>query len=303
MEFDVTKDRDKYVGGSDMPIIFGISPFKTRWQLLLEKAEPVADNMPRQMTNDAIEYGNTMEPKIRDFINFEYNSAFVPDQKIDGNLRANVDGWDADKQMILEIKTTSVTHQYLLEYKYYLVQLLFYMKIYGVERGLLAVYERPDDYNEEFDMERLHIFPVYLSQHEALCEEIDFQVERFLCDLERVKSNPLLTEQDLQPNEVILAAQWVMGLEQQLIGMKHFEQELKSAKAELKRAMEAHGIKRWITNGGVKVTLVEGSEDSVVRELDIKRFADEQPQMYEDYLVDKVKKGRSGYVLVTPPRN
>ena len=38
MEFDVTIDRDKYIGGSDIPIIMGISSFKTRWDLLLEKA-------------------------------------------------------------------------------------------------------------------------------------------------------------------------------------------------------------------------------------------------------------------------
>ena len=35
---DVTKDRDKYVGGSDVPIIMGLSPFKTRFELAQEKA-------------------------------------------------------------------------------------------------------------------------------------------------------------------------------------------------------------------------------------------------------------------------
>ena len=37
-EFDVAEGRDKYIGGSDIPVIMGLSPFKTRWQLLLEKA-------------------------------------------------------------------------------------------------------------------------------------------------------------------------------------------------------------------------------------------------------------------------
>ena len=36
-EFDVSQDRDKYIGGSDLPIICGISKFKTRWQLLLKR--------------------------------------------------------------------------------------------------------------------------------------------------------------------------------------------------------------------------------------------------------------------------
>ena len=34
----VTIDRDKYIGGSDIPIILGISHFKSRFDLLLEKA-------------------------------------------------------------------------------------------------------------------------------------------------------------------------------------------------------------------------------------------------------------------------
>ena len=36
--YDVTIDRDKYIGGSDVPVIMGISSFNTRWGLLQEKA-------------------------------------------------------------------------------------------------------------------------------------------------------------------------------------------------------------------------------------------------------------------------
>lgn len=302
MEYDVTIDRHKYIGGSDIPAIFNISPFKTRWQLLLEKAEPAKYGSHNEITNDAIEFGNTMEPKIRAHINDVYSTYFIPDQKIIGDLRANTDGYDAAQELILEIKTTSVIHKNLREYKNYLVQLLFYMKIFEVRFGYLAVYERPADLDETFDKDRLKVFPVDITEHEDLCNEIDFQIEKFRYDLERVKENPLLTEQDLQPNEVIMAAQWVVGVEQQLAMIKHLETEAKSAKAELKRAMEKHGIKRWITNGGVKVTLVEGSADTVTKELNTKRLEEEQPMIYEQYLEDKVKKGKSGYVLITPPK-
>ena len=41
---DVTKDRHKYIGGSDIPIIMGISDFKTRFDLLLEKAQLKEDD-------------------------------------------------------------------------------------------------------------------------------------------------------------------------------------------------------------------------------------------------------------------
>ena len=60
--------------------------------------------------------------------------------------------------MILEIKTTSQIKENVNDYKVYLVQLLFYMQNVEVERGMLAVYERPEDFNEEFDGERLQIF-------------------------------------------------------------------------------------------------------------------------------------------------
>lgn len=302
MEIDVTKDRDKYIGGSDIPVLFGISHFKTRWQLLLEKAEPSKYGIHNEVTNDAIEYGNVMEPKIRDFVNYLWDANFTPDQRIIDDLRANTDGWDSIPNFILEIKTTSIIHERVEDYKYYLVQLLFYMKIYGAKIGFLAVYHRPEDYNEEFDSTRLQIFKVAIEHYENLCEEIDFQIERFRADLIKVKNNPLITEQDLQPNEVIVAAQWLIGAERQLEMMKHYEQEVKSAKAELKRAMEKHGIKRWITNSGVKVTLVGDSPDGIVQELDTKRLKEEQPDLYEKYLVDKIKKGKSGYVLVTPPK-
>ena len=39
MQETVKQDRDKYIGGSDIPIIMNLSPFKRRYDLLLEKAK------------------------------------------------------------------------------------------------------------------------------------------------------------------------------------------------------------------------------------------------------------------------
>lgn len=38
MQETVKQDRDKYIGGSDIPVIMNLSPYKTRFDLLLEKA-------------------------------------------------------------------------------------------------------------------------------------------------------------------------------------------------------------------------------------------------------------------------
>ena len=76
---DVKVDREKYIGGSDIPIIMGISHFKTRFDLLLEKAKLKENDFDG---NDYTEYGNTMEPKIRQYINVLFKRDFKEDKLI-----------------------------------------------------------------------------------------------------------------------------------------------------------------------------------------------------------------------------
>ena len=303
MKYDVTVDRHKYIGGSDVAAILNISPFKTRWQLLLEKAEP-ASCVKNIETTREIEYGNAMEGEIRSYINGRFDGHnFFPDQRIDGDLRANVDGWDGDG-IILEIKTTSVIHENVRNYKYYIVQLLFYLKIYNVKCGILAVYKRPEDFSEEFDPMRLQLFHINIKDYADWCDEIDYQIEKFRDDLERVKANPLLTEQDLQPTEVVEAANWVINTESQLAFYKMVEAEHKKAKAELKAAMQKYGIKKWITNNGTKVTLVNDGEDYFTEELDVDALKADLPELFKStfdggYMKTVKKKGKGGYVKIT----
>lgn len=135
---DVRTDRNKYVGGSDIPIIMNISPFKKRFDLLLEKADLLENEFEG---NIYTEYVNILEPKIREYINKIKNTNYIEYKKIDGNIRCHLDGFN--DVSVLEIKTTSQVRKKVSSYKKYLVQLLFYMQQTNVEKGLLAVYERP----------------------------------------------------------------------------------------------------------------------------------------------------------------
>ena len=136
MEYDVTIDRDKYLGGSDIPTIMEINAFKSRYDLLLEKAGLKENDFTG---NKYTEYGNVLEPQIRAYVNEKYHTNFVPNQVIKGDLRANTDG--SDDKRVLEIKTTSTIFEDVEKHKNYLVQLLFYMQMENVEDGILAVYE------------------------------------------------------------------------------------------------------------------------------------------------------------------
>lgn len=295
----VRDERWRYIGGSDIAAIMGISPFKTRFQLLQEKAQIIESDFKG---NEYTEYGNVMEPKIRDYVNETLGRNFAPDVLMNGDFRFNLDGLDKECCQVLEIKTTSQIHGKLEDYKVYLVQLLPYMRMAGAVEGYLAVYRRPDDFDETFNPLLLTVYEVHIDDYSDLLEEIDTQVEMFKKDLKKLRENPFITEEELQPKEVVEYANKVLALEQQLESMKQLEKELKSAKAELKRLMQENDVKKWITPNGTKITLIPDGEDTIVSAFNEKKFAEEKPDIYAEYLEEKLKAGRSGYVRVTLPK-
>lgn len=193
---DVRIDRNKYIGGSDIPTIMNISPFKKRFDLLLEKADLLENEFEG---NIYTEYGNILEPKIRDYINKLKNTNYIEYKKIDGNIRCHLDGFN--DVSVLEIKTTSQVRKKVSSYKKYLVQLLFYMQTMKVDKGLLAVYERPKDFCEEFHEERLQVFDIDIKDYEELLKDINAAVKKFIEDLEKVKENPFIEEWELEEME------------------------------------------------------------------------------------------------------
>lgn len=297
MQKSVKEDRERYIGGSDSPIILGISPFKTRYELLLEKAGLKEDDFEG---NQFTEYGNMMEEKIRNYINEKYDTAFVEGKHIEGDIRCHTDG--ENKDYILEIKTTSEIHENVDDYKTYLVQLLFYMYHTRRHLGMLAVYERPEDFNEEFEKERLHIYSVKIEDYEELIYKINNAVDQFIIDLQKLKENPFLTEEDLLPIDLTKISYEIIVLENKLKEYKKIEQEQKELKEQLKKAMEEKGIKNWQTPNGAKITLVEDGKDKEVMKFNEKKFMEENQDIYNKYLETKIQKGKNGYVLITLPK-
>lgn len=300
MEYDVTIDRDKYIGGSDIPVIMGLSPFKTRWQLLQEKAEIVENTFTGNL---ATRYGQMIEPKIRDYINRTYKRNFEPNRVIVGDFRAHTDGFDAKEEEVLEIKSTSRVHSYLIEYKIYLVQLLKYMQVNKVEYGILAVYHRPEDYSTEFDENRLQIFNVSLSEFIPLLNEINVEIDRFVADLKRLRENPNLTEQDFLPPALVTLSNRVMAIEETLSHYKAFEAECKVLKKSLLDAMTEYNIKGWEMPNGTKIARVDGTERTTTTEMvfDLEAFKEENPALYGMYLKEQTKTtpARAGYIKIT----
>jgi predicted phage-related endonuclease len=313
MQESVSKDREKFIGGSDIPIIMELSPFKSRFDLLLEKAGYKKNDFEG---NVFTEYGNTMESKIREHVNSQLISTFVEGKHImdvpkDWNehpngmrIRCHTDGEIDDA--ILEIKTTSQVFDSLDDYQIYLVQILFYMAMTGKETGLLAVYKRPDDMDETFNADNLQIWEIHMTDHHALLDDIKNAVSRFLDDLQKVKSNPFITEDELLPAEIPEITRRIIAFEQQVSRMKELEKKIKDEKDRLKTAMERAGVKKWETPNGYKITLIPDSDDKVEQEesFNAEKFMAEHPELVEQYTETKdvIKKGKKGYVRITAPK-
>ena len=303
MQSTVNENRQAFLGGSDIAVIMGISPFKTRWELLQEKAgitpvEPVS--------NKYIEYGNAMEGKIRDFINAEY---YPTDPFVEGKheeegepigYREHTDG--ENSKAILEVKTTGGN----IDYDVYFVQLLWYMYRTGKGEGVLAVYHRPEDMSEEFDKGNLYIQVITLESRMDMLNKIQNEVKRFIGDLLLLKDNPFLSEEDLLPQELVEVAQKVIALENRLAEIKAEEARIKNDKQRLFTAMWDSNIKKWETLNGYKITRVDPIEPSMKQatEFDVEAFKADHAELYEEYrrTIDKPVSGKAGYVKITPPK-
>jgi len=242
MKYDVTVDRQKYIGGSDIPIIMNLSPFKKRYDLLLEKAGiKEVENQSNKYTN----FGQQAEPKIRQYINTIYSFNFKPDRIIIDNLRYHSDGYDKNLKCLLEIKTTSKIYEDIKNYKLYLVQLLYGMVLHKIKKGILAVYHRPDNFEEikEIDINKknLQIFNIDISDYQNLISEIEESIEEFEKDLYRLKINPLLTEFELYPEKL---QELTRKLSNYLTLYSVLENKINNLKSNILEQMKNENIKK-----------------------------------------------------------
>lgn len=96
--------RGKGIGSSDAPIILGVSPWATPYQLWEQKTGRVKKE---QTTNFAIERGNRLEPAARADYELRSNMsmpALLVEHKQYPFLRASMDGFNLDQMVGLEIK-------------------------------------------------------------------------------------------------------------------------------------------------------------------------------------------------------
>ncbi|WP_342504222.1 YqaJ viral recombinase family protein [Lysinibacillus sp. FSL L8-0126] len=283
---NVTENRRAFVGGSDVPIILGLSKYKTQFELAKEKmglAPTVFQG------NEYTVYGQTMEPQIRDYINVINETNFQPDTVINKELciRGNCDGADKTELLLLEIKT----HGKKPTMEVYKAQMQLYMYVFDLPAGWLALYERPDNFDAEFDPELLKIEVIHFD--EAYANQILQAIELFWKRCEALKQQPEMSEAGFysitleEKNEIAIVASEVEKFELQIQSFKETESQYKAMKDKLYQLMMDHKVKSFETDQ-CTITLVLPTESV---SLDSKALRESHPRIAKRFETVTPKKG------------
>lgn len=288
---NVVLKRQIYVGGSDMPAILGISKYKSQFELAKEK---VGIEEKQYTCNVYTTYGNKLESQIRDYINTVNQMSFIVNTYVDEarSIRCNVDGIDLETMTLLEIKT----HGRSPDIKSYEAQMQLYMVQTGCDMGWLAMYERPEDFDIEFNPDRLQIKEVPANP-EYQAKLLD-SIETFWIRCEYLKDNPKMDETEFLTKgtsmDVVLAKlnQLAPELAKYKKVVKYYEAQESELKEILYEKMEENDIKK-IDAFSVIATRVFPSTS---RRFDSTRFKKEHADLYGEYLTESMRKG---YVKLT----
>ncbi len=283
---NVIENRRFFVGGSDVPVILGLSKYKSQFELAKEKTGIVPTVFD---SNEYTVYGQVIEPQIRDYINIINETNFKPETVInkERNIRGNCDGADFDESLLLEIKS----HGKNPTMDVYKVQMQLYMNEFNLAAGWLALYERPDNFDAEFDPERLKIEVVH--RDDVQINEILQAIELFWKRCEALKRQPDMTEAEYysitleEKNEIAIVASEVEKFELQIQSFKETESQYKAIKDKLYQLMMDHKVKSFETDQ-CTITLVLPTESVSI---DSKALRESHPRIAKRFEKVTPKKG------------
>jgi len=173
------ENRINYIGGSDAPIILGLSNYKNRVELWQEKTGQIE---PRDISdNPYVKAGNFLEPSIRTWFEHEtglkisHENEFYEHPEHDF-IGGHIDGWIKSENAIFEAKTAASDKLWgTIESNEipdpYLVQITHYMAITGAAKAYVAVLIRGVD------------FRYYVIERNKKLEDLVIEAERAFWNL------------------------------------------------------------------------------------------------------------------------
>lgn len=276
----------KGIGGSDVAIILGISPFKTAFALWLEKTGQVK---PKQLTNKYMEWGNLLEPVIREKFRQEtgfevMECPYVLQHDQHEFMIANVDGFVIDDTRngigVLEIKTTDSRNRKDWEVgppDYYMCQVQHYLGVTGYNYAYVACLCGGND----FFYYRIERDDYVIDQ--IISAEMDFwnKVQNLIPpEIEHHDTESISVLYPEDNDETVLMPPETEELVEQYWNIqatiKSLEHDLEAVKNQIKLSAKENSHIR-----GVRFKVSLPTIKKII--FDQKRFSQEMPEAYERY--------------------
>lgn len=155
-----------HIGGSDAPIVCGISPWvapEVLWGQKMGFVEPT-------LMTDAMKRGQLLEPMVRDYVNkeleYDFQSVVLKSKNIK-YMSASLDGFDMKEKLILEIKCPNLdTHRLAVEghiKDYYNYQIQHCLYVSGLNKCLYVSYRKDHEFEYAF---------VWIERDDLIIDEI-----------------------------------------------------------------------------------------------------------------------------------
>jgi putative phage-type endonuclease len=284
------------LGGSDVAVALGLSPWRTQLQLWAEKT----GNSPPPTETPAMEWGSRLESVIADKFRDENpqwtletgNPEDLPLKHPDVPfLQALPDGIimkDGKPVGIWEGKTSSVDWADDVPPIYYVLQVQHYMYVTGLKMAVISCLFRGREYVEytvklEHKDYTNHVLPELINFWKTVENNLPIHEPADLNELTWVQGAPPEEEEPLTASKEMLDL--VMRVQTSDSVAKEAAAEAKKYKLELAKAM---GDRKYlVTSSGDKLVTQYVTKDSVI--LDTKLIQKERPDLLEKY--SKVKKG------------
>lgn len=289
---DVVTDRHKYIGGSDIAAIMGMSRWKTPLKLWAEKTQKLP--APDLSNVEAVEMGTELEQFVADMFTKKTGKAVrkAPKEYVHKDypyMHAHIDRLVTGSEELLECKTASFFKKDEWENdeipQEYILQVMWYLGITGRKVGHIAVLIGGQSFKYkqiEFDAELFNTM-VEAAKEFWNCVETDTPPAVMADDDETLKemysdSNEVMIELYPDSEETKIAME---TLEEKVAYLQEVKAHIKSLEAE-KKEIET-GIKDIIKgNLGIKTL-----KYSITWKLQKGQYSYDKEQMQADGVFDK----------------
>lgn len=231
--------RKKHLGASDAPVVMGVSPWKSPFQLWEEKL----GLRKSQFTSAAMQRGHDLEPKALEMYNNCTSQCAVPEVVFHPEKKwmlASLDGISLDRSMVVEIKCPGKEDHYLastgkIPEKYY-PQLQHQLAVIGLDLLHYFSYREDSFHLVEVERDEEYIQKLYAEEGAFWKNVMDFEPPS-LCDRDYIRKEDL----DWQN----IAKDWV-AVKKELEDIKQKEKECRVRLIELTNGQSCQG-------GGIRV--------------------------------------------------